>query len=85
MPLFIVIKLLGILDHGEIEEDLTLSAVNYSHCFNISVTDDNLPEENEYFELTLTNIIRRASNTYIHQVHTPVANVTILDNDGNLN
>ena len=85
MPLFIVIKLLGILDHEEIEEDLTLSTANNSHCFNISITDDTLPEENEYFELTLTNIIRRQYNYSVYQVHTPVVTVTILDNDGNLN
>ena len=85
IQLFTVVNFLGVLDYVEIEQDVIISAANNRQCFNISITDDTLLEENEYFELTLTNIRNRVSNTYIHQIPIQVANITVLDDDGNLN
>ena len=67
----------------EIEQDVIVSAANNRHCFNISITDDTLPEENECFVLGLENIKAIEFNLSIYQLHSSAATVTILDNDGN--
>ena len=72
----------GVSDHGTVQQDATLSATNNRHCASVTITDDTLPEKNEVFQITLSNIRRIESNFFSYQVHTPVATVTILDNDG---
>ena len=71
----------GTGDHGEFQQDVTLSATNNRHCANISIIEDTLPEENELFQITVTNIRRVQYNFYPYQVHTSVATITILDDD----
>ena len=51
---------------------------------DITITDDDVPEENEYFWIILSNIqlVEANSNyTYFYQLHTPSATVTIVDDD----
>ena len=72
---------LGTSDHDTYQQDVTLSATNNRHCANISITEDTLPEENELFQLSMSNI-RALFGFSPFQEHTPVATVTIFDDDG---
>ena len=57
-----------------------MSASLGRQCFNITIIDDNVAEEDEFFQVSLTSI-RRIAGNYIYQVLTPTATVTIIDDD----
>ena len=46
----------------------------------IDIINDAVPEENEFFEVSLS--IHSSSTSVRYQVHTPLATVTIIDDDG---
>ena len=71
----------GLIDHGALERQLTLSASQSRQCFNITITDDGVAEEDELFQLTLSSIGRTSANFVPFQVLIPLATVTIIDND----
>ena len=71
----------GLVDHGSLEQQLTLSASGGRQCFNIVITNDDVAEEDEFFQLTLTSIGRTFSNLFHYQVPTQTATVTIIDDD----
>ena len=50
-------------------------------CFNISITDDEEVEEDELFQLTLSDVRRTTGNTYIYQLSIPTATITIINDD----
>ena len=69
------------VDHGSLDQQLTLSASLGRQCFNITITNDDVVEEDEFFQLTLTSIARTSSNFSPYQVPTLLATVTIIDDD----
>ena len=69
------------VDHGSLDQQLTLSASLGRQCFNITITNDDVVEEDEFFQLTLTSIARNSSNLFPYQETTPLATVTIMDDD----
>ena len=71
----------GVVDHGSLDQQLTLSASLGRQCFNITITNDDVVEEDEFFQLTLTSIARTSSNFSPYQVPTLLATVTIIDDD----
>ena len=68
------------MDHGSLEQELTVSASLGRQCFNISIINDDVAEEDEFFQVSLTSIRFVAGNN-IYQVLTPTAAVTIIDDD----
>ena len=79
--LYMLLLKVYIVDHGSLEQQLTLSASAGRQCFNIVITNDDVAEEDEFFQLTLTSIRRTSSNLYHYQVLTQTATVTIIDDD----
>ena len=79
----IIFLLLGEPDHGTLQQELTISAARGKQCVDITITDDDVPEENEFFQITLSNI-QLVEATYVYQLHTPSATVTIVDDDGKI-
>ena len=74
--------LLGEPDHGSLQQELTVSADRGRQCVDITITDDDVPEQNEFFQITLSNIqLVEATFRYVYQLHTPSATVTIVDDD----
>ena len=74
--------LLGEPDHGSLQQELNVSAARGKQCVDITITDDDVPEENEFFQITLSNIqLVEANFSYFYQLHTPSATVTIVDDD----
>ena len=71
----------GLVDHGSLDQELTLSSSLGRQCFNITIANDGVVEEDEFFQLTLTFIARTSSNNFYYQVQTPLATVTIIDDD----
>ena len=71
----------GLVDHGSLDQQLTLSASLGRQCFNITIANDDVVEEDEFFQLTITSIRRNSSNLYPYQETTPLATVTIIDDD----
>ena len=67
----------GEVDHESLEQELTVSASLGRQCFNITIIDINVAEEDE---LSLTAIRCRAGKN-IYQVLTPTATVTLIDDD----
>ena len=51
----------------------------------VEITNDNIAEENEIFQLMLTMSKVISSNSSIYQVHNESATVTITDDDSKLN
>ena len=49
-------------------------------CFNITIIDDDVAEEDEFFQVSLT-LIRFLAGNNIYQMLTPTATVTIIDDD----
>ena len=69
----------GEVDHGLLEQQLTFSTSTGRQCFNISITDDDEVEEDELFQLTLSDV--RRTNGNIYQLNIPTATITIIDDD----
>ena len=57
-----------------------MSASLGRQCFNTTIIDDDVAEEDEFFQVSLTSI-RHIAGNYIFQVLTPTAAVTIIDDD----
>ena len=64
----------GEMDHGSLEQELTVSSSLGRQCFNITIINNDVAEEDE---LSLTAIRRRAGKTLL----TPTATVTLIDDD----
>ena len=71
----------GVVDHGSLDQQLTLSASLGRQCFNITIANDDVVEEDEFFQLTLTSVEMTSLNLFPYQVTTPLATVTIIDDD----
>ena len=68
------------MDHGSLEQELIVSTSLRRQCFNITIIDDDVAEEDEFFQVSLTSIRRIAGNN-IYQVLITTATVTIIDDD----
>ena len=68
------------MDHGLLEEEFTVSASLRRQCFNITIINDDVAEEDEFFQVSLTSIRRIAGNN-IYEVLIRRATVTIIDDD----
>ena len=75
------LPVVGELDHGTLDQQLTVSANTYIQCVNVTVSNDTVPEENEFFQILISSISRIASSTSIHQRYNVSAIVTIIDDD----
>jgi hypothetical protein len=71
----------GVVDHEPVQQQLFVSAVNLSRqCVDIAITDDDLPEEKEFFLLTIASSFRIAGS-YIRQISIHNATIIIIDDD----
>lgn len=77
-----MVSLLSVNDFETFQQSVTLSAVNNRPCVNITITNDTIPELEEFFQVTLVNVRRISANVPSYQVTIPVTNVTIFDDDG---
>ena len=68
------------VDHESLEQELIVSASLGRQCFNTTIIDDDVAEEDEVFRLILAPYMHIAGN-YIHQLLIRAATVTIIDND----
>ena len=71
----------GEVDHGSLEQQLIFSDSMGRQCFNISITDDGEVEEDELFQLTLSDVRYTTGNTTAYQLNKPTATITIIDDD----
>ena len=79
--LYYTITFIGVVDHGSLQQQLIVSANFSRQCVTIDITNDNETEENEFFQISISSIIRVSGSTFIYQLHTPSATVTIIDDD----
>ena len=63
------------------QQELTVSADRGRQCVDITIIDDDVPEEDEVFQITLSNIQLVEANIFAYQLHTPSATVTIVNDD----
>ena len=71
----------GEADHGSLQQQLNISANLSRQCVTIDITNDNETEENEFFQISISSIIRVSSSSGIYQLYTSSATVTIIDDD----
>ena len=71
----------GKADHRSLQQQLNISANFSRQCVTIDITNDNVTEENEFFQISISLIIRVSGSSGIYQLHTPSATVTIIDDD----
>ena len=69
------------VDHGSLEQQLNLSASLGRQCFNITITNDEVVEEDELFQLSIPSISYVAGNSRIYRQDIVAATVTIIDDD----
>ena len=67
-------------DHGSLEQEFTVSDSLRRHCFNITIIDDDVAEDDEFFQVFLTSA-RRIDGKNIFRVSRYRANVFIIDDD----
>ena len=75
----IQLELLDGVDHGSLEQEFTVSASLRRQCFNITIIDDDVAEEDEFFQVSLTSSY--IVGNYRSQLSITTANVTIIDDD----
>ena len=63
------------------QQELTVSAARGKQCVDITITDDDVPEEKEIFQIKMLNIQRVEANDPGIVLHTTSALVTIVDDD----
>ena len=68
------------MDHGSLNEQLNLTAGQSKQCFNITITDDDVVEEDEVFWISITRI-RNAAGQYKRHPYRRRANIFIIDDD----
>ena len=68
------------MDHGSLEQELTVSASLGRQCFNITIINDDVAEEDEFFQVSFTSF-RRIDGNNIYQLLITTANVTVVDDD----
>ena len=68
------------MDHGSLEQELTVSASLGRQCFNITIINDDVAEEDEFFQVSFTSF-RRIDGNNIYQLLIMTANVTVVDDD----
>ena len=73
--------LLGEVDHGTSNQSVMISATLAKQCVNISITDDSVVEEDEFFQISITSIFRYAGGYNPYYLSIMSATVTIIDND----
>ena len=69
-------------DYEALQQNMTLSSVQNRSCINITITNDSVPEPEEFFQVALTNLSRISANVTEYQVAIAVTNITIIDDDG---
>lgn len=77
-----MVSLLSVNDFETFQQSVTLSAVNNRPCINITITNDAIPELEEFFQVALMDVRRISANFPYYQVAISVTNVTIFDDDG---
>ena len=73
--------LVSVNDYGALQQDVMLSAVNNRPCVNITITNDTVPEQEEFFEVALINVRRISATVPTYHLAIAVTNVTIYDDD----
>ena len=69
------------VDHGTLDQQMTVSADTYRQCVNVTISNDTVLEENEIFQISISFISRITGSTYIYQQYYVSATVTIIDDD----
>ena len=72
----------GKADHGSLQQQLNVSANFSRQCVTIDITNDNVMEKNEFFQISISSTSLVSSSTRIYQLHTQSTTVTIIDDDG---
>ena len=73
--------LLGGFDHENVNRGFTVSSNIPKQCINITITNDTELEEDEFFQLSITSIIRAAGNYGAYQLLNVLVTITIIDDD----
>ena len=67
-----------VFDYPRDVKNITFSRVSNSECYFFNITDDDIGEPTEHFQVMMEIL----SNPDVAVVDNPIANITILDDDG---
>ena len=71
----------GLVDYEPLRQELSLSADLNRQCFNITIIDEAVPEQDEAFWISLS-WIRDTAGRYLRSPYWHRATIVILDDDG---
>lgn len=65
-----------------LEEEVTLSATSGNICTTVTIMDDDVVEENEFFQIIFSQIKHVSGYYGPYQLLNPITTVAIIDDDG---